>query len=125
VIELCWKTDPDKRPSFRELSQMPVFRESGGGSHDDPRQQQQVGRDDSSGAAVVVVEPELSSRPSPATAAAAGTTAAVASWDPYASETEVTCWLKQAGFGRHITAAAASDEDYCGAETRLFCAILY
>jgi hypothetical protein len=114
AIARCWQTDPDKRPSFHQLSRRALFCES---SSNDGREQ----RTESSTAAAVVadadaaaamdVEPELPMRPTQAPAPHA------AASDLYASETEVSSWLKTAGLGHRVVIAATTDEDFCDLET--------
>ena len=106
TIGHCWQTDPDKRPSFRQLSRQALFCES---NSDDGWQQR---REDSKAATVAVgMEPELPARP-PQSSAVSSATAI----DLYASETEVSSWLKTAGLGHRVAIAAASDEDFCELE---------
>ena len=103
VIEECWQTDPDKRPSFPKLLKKDVFRDSGAGETSEalvsPRP------------AAAVLEPEPAREPEPEPQAVLGP-----QWDVYASETKVTRWLKEQGLGR-IAANASAHEDYCDMES--------
>lgn len=114
AIGECWQTDPDKRPSFGRLSRRSLFRES---SSDNGRQQRREGSGsvavvaDVDAAAAMEVEPEVPVQPPPQ-----GPLLSTASLDLYASETEVSSWLKMAGLGHRVAAAAASDEDFCDLE---------
>lgn len=97
LIELCWQTDPDRRPSFRNLSQRPEFREDDGS-----------GSNNNAGRSAAVTEPKL-----PPRSLAAPAPSEAASWGPYTSETEVSTWLQASGLGKRVAVAAASDEDFC------------
>jgi hypothetical protein len=100
AIKRCWQTDPDSRPSFRRLARWQVFR-----ADNDSDQLQH--KNDDGGVATVS-----------AAAAAVGVDPARPQATPtlYASETDVSIWLKAAGLGHHIIVAATRDEDYCDLE---------
>ena len=112
AITHCWQTDPDKRPSFHQLSRRALFCES---SSDGEREQ----RKESSTAAAIVadvdavaaMDVELPVLPPQAPVLRA------AALDLYTSETEVSSWLKTAGLGHRVAIAATADEDFCDLET--------
>lgn len=89
LIELCWQTDPAKRPSFSMLARSPILTEL-------PTQS----------------EPSIQERRASHIAQMVDGTKKQLPWDLFASETEVTKWLLQAGL-RRVIPAATQDEDYC------------
>ena len=102
VIEKCWQTDPDKRPSFPKLLRMEAFVDSGAGETSEtlPRP----------AAAVLELAPEPAPEPEPRVVVVGPVENA------YGSETAVTQWLKEQGLGR-IAGLASAHEDYCDMES--------